>query len=467
MPHRFALQMVRGIPALAIVLAGCAGDPQSSGRAILDGLQRDGIPLPPPGDAPPAATAAALPDADITLADLLDAAERAHPELGAARSRVGAAAGRAWQASLYPNPSVDVEVEDIGFREGLDTAETTVGFRQPLILGGRRQAATAAAGAERAARLAEVESVRREVLGAVAEVHTRVLALREESRVLAELLEITGRTLATAEARFEAGAAAEPEVIRPRVEVFALRGALGRAGRAQAAAEARLGLLVGADRVPAGRLAGAVDPHPTALDLDRLSRAVRAHPDLLAADREIDAAAARLERVRAERVPDLDVRVGAGYAGERGQGIVELGAGMEVPLWDRRQGEELAARFELMQMRQRRAAREAFLLGELAGAHGEYEAAREQLAIMRDSILPGAQRAFDQIGEAYRAGRAPFLELLDAQRALLEARRTEAQLAGEAGTHRARIARLAGIEFLTGSDISPTHAAPRGAEVLP
>jgi outer membrane protein, heavy metal efflux system len=37
-------------------------------------------------------------------------------------------------------------------------------------------------------------------------------------------------------------------------------------------------------------------------------------------------------------------------------------------------------------------------------------------------VLPGAQRAFDAASEGYRQGKFGFLEVLDAQRTLFEAR---------------------------------------------
>jgi cobalt-zinc-cadmium efflux system outer membrane protein len=460
-------------------LAGCAGDSPLSGRRIIEDLERARIPVPDSAGTTttPDQTAELPALGPISLADLLRVAEARSPDLAAARSGVGVAAGQRWQASFYPNPRADVFAEDISWREGFSDAKTTVGLTQPIIIGNRRHAAMEAAGAEQAARTAEVESRRRALFGDIAAEHARLVAIHEQQRLYGELRDLANRTLTSAQARFEAKAAPETDVIRPRVEVYRIEASLGRLAQERTAASRRLALLIGGIEVDAARLAGTLPLTPGSLDIETLQASVRAtHPSLAVTDREIDAAAARLERVKAEVTPDLDVRVAAGYRGESDDGIVEVGAGMTIPLWDKRQGDILSARFEVMRARQQRAAVENDLLGRLAEAVGEYEAARTQLDTFRDRIVPDAQRAFEQTGEGYRGGRSSFLDLLDAQRTLTEARVTLAELASAVAAARARIIQVVGPDGL-GSPVAPPppnvqdppplEVRPPGAEVKP
>lgn len=418
---------------------------------ILNRLERSGVGLPDaevasrsqvaPGEA------GALSQDAIGLTELLAHAERVNPEIRAARARVGVATGQAWQAGLYPNPSVGASASEIGSDRG--TSNTVVSVSQPLVLGSRLRAGVAAGEAEESARLAEVERVRREVAGRVAEAHARVLEVSSQLSLVDELVSIGERTLAIAETRFEAGAVSEPDVIRPRVEVQQLRADRQRLARELDGAEHQLGLLLDGPPIRAGQLAGQVVTDPPLLDEESLRRAVEvAHPALWAADRAIDAAGAALERIRAERTPDLVVSAGVGYSEENDQGIAELGVGAEIPLWDRRQGDLMAARFELMQRRQERIALRNELLGQLAGEMAGYHAARDQLVVLRDQIGPDAQRAFEQVEQAYRAGNATFIDLLDTQRTLMQSRRTLLELAGRASVARARIAGIAGLDVL-------------------
>lgn len=456
----------------AAALSGCSSP--FTGEDIYDRLGQAGIPRPDGAtDAiePDARAAeAALPALRITLADLLRQAEEANPDLRSSRSAVGVAAGQVWQAGLYPNPTAGVRSSEIGF-EG-DSSNTIVGVTQPIVIGNRLRAAIAAADAEEAAKLADVERVRREVFGGVAELHARVLELDAQLRLVDELITVATQTLDIAETRFEARAVAEPDVIRPRVEVHQLRADRQRIARESAAAEKQLGLVLNTDPISADRLGSRISTTPEPLDEDQLVAAVETgHPAMIVADLEIKAAEAILKRIRAERVPDLNVTAGVGYSDESDQGIAEIGVGAEIPLWDRRQGDILSARFELMKRRQNKAATRNRFLSELAEEVGAYGAARDQLAVIRDQVVPDAQRAFDQIDESYRAGRATFIDLLDAQRTLMQSRRTLIELAGRASVARARIAAISGMDTLSvsnhhQSEQSPSNptAAPDGAE---
>lgn len=440
---------IAGIVLLAW-LSGCAQDRLLSGERIVADLHRDGIRSPEAAAGPasrPVDDVGLPATGPITLVDLFRTAEAHNPDLAAARSAVGVAAGALWQASLYPNPRLDAEVEDATWREGFAGSKTTVGITQPIVLGRRIAAAIDEAGAERAARFAEYRAAHRLLMGEVAVEHARLIALREQSRLLRTLRESAARTLTAARARFEARAAPETDVIRPRVEVHRIDAALGRLEQESRASAKRLGLLLGGATVDVDRLEGEAPLIAEPLPAARLEAAVRRrHPSLAAADGEIAAASARLERERAERTPDLDLRLAGGYSGDQDSGVVEFGAGMTLPLWDVRQGLVFSARFALAQARQRRAAMENDLLARLAEATGEYEAARVQLDAFRERIVPDAQRAFDQTDEAYRAGRSGFLDLLDAQRTLIEARLTLVELAGAAAAAKARVFQIVGDE---------------------
>lgn len=459
----------------AASLSGCTSP--FAADDIYDRLERSGIPRPHrvlDAQTPSTRSAEAeLPADGITLADLLTQAERTNPDLRSARSAVGIAAGQAWQAGLYPNPTGSVTSGEIGFKG--DSSNTIVGITQPIVIGNRLRAAMAAADAEEAAKLADVERVRREVFGRVAELHARVLELDAQLKLVDELISLATQTLDIAETRFEARAVAEPDVIRPRVEVHQLRADRQRIAQELNAAEKQLGLVLDTDPISAARLGSSIPTTPEPLNEDRLVEALEtAHPALIVADREVDAAEATLERIRAERVPDLNVTAGVGYSEEGDQGIAEIGVGAEIPLWDRRQGDIMSARFDLMKRRQDKAATRNRLRSELAEHIGAYDAARDQLAVIRDEVVPDAQRAFEQIDESYRAGRASFIDLLDAQRTLMQSRRTQIELAGRASVARARIAAISGMDMLPGSShhqseqfpMNPT-TAPKGAENNP
>jgi len=449
------------VALIAASLSGCSSP--FAGNDIYDRLERAGIPRPTQTDQKVSTSmlvakdeTSFLPTTDITLADLLRRAEQTNPELRSSRYAVGVSVGQAWQAGLYPNPTVGVKSGEIGF-EG-DSSNTILGVTQPFVIGNRLRATVAAADAEEAAKLADVERVRRTVFGRVAELHAKVLEFDAQLKLIDELISVASQTLSIAETRFEARAVAEPDVIRPRVEVHQLRADRQRIAQELIVAEKQLGLLLSTDPIKANRLKAQIPLIPAPLDETQLLADVEmAHPALIVADLEIDAAAANIDRIRSERMPDLNVSAGIGYSDEGNQGIAEIGVSTEIPIWDRRQGDIMSARFELMKRRQDKVIAQTRLLSELAAEVGAYNAARDQLAVIRDQVVPDAQRAFEQIDESYRAGRASFIDLLDAQRTLMQSRRTMIELAGRASVARARIAAISGMNNLPATNQTQSH----------
>lgn|GEM_PF-1304135 len=447
------LPFAGAVAALAVsaALCSCAAiqlDASESEWQTVADLAHLGVPAPDQVASRDSALAAAaevgLPaEGPIQLADLWSSARRLNPRLAAARSGVGVAAGHALQSSLYPNPTIELSSEEVPFGPGvLNEGSTMVGVTQPIVIGNRLDAARNAARADQAVSEAQIELVERELFGEINVLHSRLITIRETDRLNAELSALAEQTLASAQARFDARAAPQTEVTKAEIEVYQIRLQRSRLAREQEAAGKQLALLVGV-AVDVSRLEGSLLATPQALDLARLDARLRdEHPALQVADREIEVAQARLEAIKAERTLDLDLHAGVGYRGESNEAVYELGVGVTLPLWDDRRGDILAGRYALMQARQRRQALEIDLLSALASVHGEYEASRAQLDSVRDQILPAAAHAFEQTTEAYRGGHASFLDVLDAQRTLTEARTTALELSGEVAAARARITQL-------------------------
>lgn len=460
-----------------VFTCGCAHDRQYSGEDIITRLEASGVRAPDASGKPTQAEAeATLPaHGSITLADLIRVAAARHPSLAAARASAGIAAGEAWQAAMYPNPRADMEVEDVSLDDGASDSKITVGVTLPIILGGRRDAAIDAAESKWRVEEARVLLVTRALHAEVAALHARLVALTEEESLLAGLRAGTQRLMGDAQARFEARAAPETDVIRPRVEMYRLDARAARIAREREVILSQIEVLVG--EFDAARIELlATSEHPE-FDKDALTRAViESHPALIVADQEIEAARARLHLIDAEITPDLDMRLAAGYRGEREDAIVELGAGMEIPLWDRRRGDLLAARFAVLHAHEKRREVEQDLLAQLAGALGEYEATRPELSAYHDQILPEAQRALSLTSEGYRGGRGTFTDVLDAQRTLTEAMIEAATLSGRAAEARARLLAIVGPEAVqskpgasspsgsSSEEVSGTMLRPIGAE---
>lgn len=437
---------------LAFLIAGCGG--RSDGLRILGELREDGLLTDDVGGEVRPAPLAHDHDhltwtsqQQLTTDSILSVADQLNPRIAAARAQVGVAGGRAWQASFYPNPSLDVESENVRpSGGGFGISQTTVGITQPIIISDRRDAAIAAGAARISAERLELEAVRREVHGAIRRELTEVEYLRDALSRHEQLRELAKRTLDVAQSRFGARAAPESEAIRARVEFNGLGLTIERLRGDMAATGERLKALLGGEPVPLERI---VFDHENDRDelppLEHLITLVQnSHPSILAAEAKIETALHQVDLERARQYPDVTARVGVGIDHADDEGFVEAGIGIPLPLFDRNEGSVLAARFEVIQQRQLAAAVADELVGRLSETYRRWESAMRRLVVFEEQILTDAQRAYDQATVGYEAGKLPFLDLLDAQRTLIEAQLSQLELRRAVRHSRSEMAQILG-----------------------
>ena len=111
------------------------------------------------------------PNGVITLRQSLALALMHNPELKAFSWDVRASQARQLQASLWPNPALEVEVEEVGGtgqRSGFDAAETTIQLSQLIELGDKRSKRTRLASLEKELAGSDYEDKRLDVFTEVA-----------------------------------------------------------------------------------------------------------------------------------------------------------------------------------------------------------------------------------------------------------------------------------------------------------
>lgn len=427
----------------ALVLAGCVGSgtrrPGYARPFSGKSLEHPAPPSRPLGD-----ELLVLRKTELGLEDVLRLADLKNPDIASSRAQIGVAAGRLWQAELYPNPTLSLEAESVPARNpSLGRSENTISITQPIIIGGRRRAAIEAASAERLRDIVRLDDVRRRVLGEVRAVFMELVVLASAERLDEELIELASQTHAVAVARFEERAAPESEMLKSQVELERLQ--LSRRARAHERSRLlrRMQALLGGVALAPEKLVGDLPNELPMIDLSLLLGAVeRDHPRILAAQRDVEAAMHRLDSVEAARVPDLGLRLAYGRDEGSETDILEAGIEVGIPLFNRNQGRIVEARYEVRKAQQRLLAERGALVADVAAAHADYLEAVDRVQALTGSIIPAAEKALSQARDGYQAGRQSFLDILDAQRTLSEARLS--QLEGQRAASLAR-ARLIGL----------------------
>ena len=124
----------------------------------------------------------AEPTGAVTLREALALALMHNPDLKAFSWDVRASEAKQLQASLWPNPELEVEIEEAGGsgeRKGFDGAETTIQLSQLIEMGDKRGKRTKLASLEKELAGWDYEAKRLDVFTEVAKAFVEVLAAQQ------------------------------------------------------------------------------------------------------------------------------------------------------------------------------------------------------------------------------------------------------------------------------------------------
>jgi len=362
---------------------------------------------------------------DLTLEHAITLAIQRSPSLAAGSYAVSAAEARITQAGLYPNPELELEAENIGGTgdlSGFNAAESTAVISQPILLGGKRGHRRAVAESEHVLAARDREVLRLDVIFNTTSAFYRVLAAQQHVALARELLGLAERFAATVQARVDAGKVSPVGATRAGIEVAQARVRLARAKRELIAGRALLAAGWGSSTAAFAEVLGEL-PEPTPPPtLQQLRPLLMEAPEIVRLDERIERERRVLELERSFRIPDLTVSVGPRRFEETGHSAWVAGLSLPIPIFDRNQGSRLAAEFELERTRRDADAVRVAIEAEIAAAIERIHAAALGATTMSRDVVPAATEVFAATEMGYREGKFGLLEVLDAQRALFDAR---------------------------------------------
>lgn len=361
----------------------------------------------------------------LDLAAALLLARERSPLLEVARARIDEAAGDLTQASLLllSNPEIEVAAGPRFLRQsgGGSELDAEVGLTQRFETGGQRRHRVERSEALATASRADSADAERVVSRAVALAFyeglgaAERLQLREDSATLAaDLYDI-------ARSRVSAGAAAPLEENAARIRRAEAERQLVRAETLLANAKLRLATALGLDPATLLELDGTL-PDTAALPSlpDLLARARENHPRLLASRATVDAEQSAAALATAEAWPDLSL--GASYARDEKDDILMGGLSVEIPVFDRNQGER--QRTTAASRRAAATARAVRLAidSEIRRSYADYEAAARSVAVFDADVLRSHRDNLELIEGMFEAGKIRYADVVLLQRELIEGR---------------------------------------------
>jgi cobalt-zinc-cadmium efflux system outer membrane protein len=293
-----------------------------------------------------------------------------------------------------------------------------------------------------------VQNKLREIQSELQRIHAELVYLKQAIALHSELGELAQETLRVARTRFDAKAAPESEAIKAQIDVLELGLGRRRLDRLFTASSEQLTSLLGGVRVPVETIGGRLPRELPELDIHRLQVAVRErHPAVLAAEKDIEVANHHIDEAKAERIPDIDVRLAYGRDAATDEDFLEAGISVPLPLFNRNQGRILESHHLASKTKRNVESLVNNLLSELAMSHASYMTARDEVKTLQRQIVPAAERAFQQAKEGYQAGKIGFLDLLDAQRTLARGQLSLLESVKDMNVARANLYKIVGPEI--------------------
>jgi len=363
----------------------------------------------------------------VTLEQMQKIASELNPTLRQAEVEIRAAKARQQQAGLYPNPTVGYTGDEI---RGGSVGSGKQGFfvQQTIVTGGKLGLSRDVFGKE--VKLAELEAEEQKirVQSAVKIAFLRVLAAQELLDARRDIAKIAQDSAETERRLMNTGQADESEVLEAEVAAQRMRMSARMQENTLREEWRSLAAVIGQPEMPMATVAGDLEKDWPELNEEQVVEAIsKESPAVRIAEAAEGRAQSVLMQARRGAIPDVQLRGGLEYNHEtlgsvpyaKGwEGIAEVA--VEIPLFNRNQGNAAAARADIERAGQEKKRIALTLRERAASAVDQYANARLMATEYRDEMLPRAKKAYGLMVDKYGQMLASYPRVLDVQRKLYE-----------------------------------------------
>lgn len=411
----------------APVLWLCAAPLVAQQPAMQMSGQMPGMQMEKPSTSVPQLLQGVASRAPRKLEEFLAMADKNNPTLQQAEAIVRRSEAQAKQAALYPNPSAGYEGDQI--RGGSYGGGEQGGFvAQTIVLGGKL-------GLRRNIYEQQKQSDQFAAEAQLARVHNDVAQLFYDTLAAQQMVEVRGRLLGLARNAVETvhqlanvGQADAPDVLQTEVEAEQAAIDYTAAQRLFLQSFKSLAALAGSPNTEVAPLDADLAAPPEIDPARIIDAMLQQSPPVKLAQQQVAVAQAKLKDARREVVPDLQLRAGEQQnlealpeaPGKKTGAQSFASVGIELPLWNRNQGNKQAAEANLSQARQEITRTQLSLRQRAEILAQNYLSAKEEAERYRTALLPRARRAYELYLDKYRNMAQAYPQVIVSRRTLFE-----------------------------------------------
>jgi cobalt-zinc-cadmium efflux system outer membrane protein len=395
--------------------------------AVLSGAAGAQSP-PAPSQSPPPPKAQALaqnPGAvTISLDDAIQMALRHNHNLLAARTTIQQSEAEEITANLRPNPVVLSDWQFLPIfqpsqfsSDYLDnTAQFDLGVSYLFERGKKRQHRLRAARDLTAVTRSQVADNERTLAFSVSTLFINVELAESTLQLALQDLKSFQNTVEIGQARYNAGDIGEGDLLKIKLQMLQFQTDVSAAQLARVQGLSDLRQLLGYESIaPDYDVAGAFDYQPVKGNVeDFQAKALQSRPDLRAAQQGVTAADS--QRALQQAIGKRDVTAEINYTHIGYLNDVSLFGQMQMPIFDRNQGEIARAGFAITQAQEQERFANGQVLTDVRDAFENLRTNDQVVGLYRSGYLDQAQQSRDISEYAYRHGAASLLDFLDAER---------------------------------------------------
>jgi cobalt-zinc-cadmium efflux system outer membrane protein len=351
------------------------------------------------------------------------------------------------QTKAWPNPGVEIELENFGGRL-LDVeeepAELTAAVSQLLELGGKRGKK------KRMARFAwdlaknDAEGLRLDVLQAAGEGFITLLAAQELERHAVEFSQQGRKMYLLVKARVEVGKISPLILKKAGVLLADADIALNKARRRRQDARHRLAVLWRETDASFERAVGSLSKRYLLPSGKELWERVKKAPETLRQQVTEGLNKTAVKREKAAVIPDIEITGGLRKLRHVQGHRWVAAASFQLPLFDWNRGNIKAAKYHLQKSNARSKDFMNRLRVEFREIYRQWTSAGEEAQILETKSLAVLEQLYDDTLEGYKAGKFSFLEVLEARQTLIRTKQRYVRVLHKFHLAALKLARMAG-----------------------
>jgi outer membrane protein, heavy metal efflux system len=371
-------------------------------------------------------------EAPLTLTAAVKQALEKNPEIQQLQHRLRAMEAKAKQAPYLEDPQIAFQLGGVPLSNptSLNQADTnSIGIRQMVPFFGKLGLKEKIAQREASIAEQELRAKEREIVSMVKMAYADLYMADRSVEILREQLEILRTVIGATEARYRVGRVTQQDVFKAQLEQSEVLNQLIVAEEEINVAMVKLNTAM--YRPPRTPIQIPVDLEPggSTMNISGLDDlAVASRPELRGAQQEIERAEVMYELAdRNRKYPDFMLgwdymRMPTEMKKDRYAAMVNITIPFSPWTAGKRAYEVEESLAEIRAAKSNREAVRNTTVKEVAQAEAKVRAAKRSLELYREGLLSQAELSFRSALAAYQTGRVEFVNLLEAQRALRDAR---------------------------------------------